>query len=168
MAAVQVAGLRVVASEYPKSPSLASVPAAGSFFRAEPPMIAPQIVDQIRQHLAEGKLTHGQIGALSGVSRGTVAAISSGRRADRQPAPPKQYQPSLEPTEPPERCPGCGGMVHMPCRLCQARAVRTRTPRRPLPSLLAVEMSEPLGLNLKEEHRRRYEQVRARRRECPQ
>ncbi len=127
-------------------------------------MIATQIIDQIRQLLAEGKLTHCQIAAASGVSRGTVEAVSSGRRTTRGRAPLRQYQPSVEPAEPPERCPGCGGMVYMPCRLCRQRAAKAREPRRPA-ELSAADACEPLGLKLKPEHHRRYLAVRARRKE---
>ncbi len=130
-------------------------------------MIAPQIIDQIRQLLAEGQLSHRQIAAISGVSRGTVVAVSSGRRVQRQPALPRQYLPNLEPSEPPERCPGCGGMVYLPCRLCQGRARRARGPRPPHAQLLATEMCEPLGLKLKPKHHRRDLAVRARRKEQP-
>jgi len=125
-------------------------------------MIAAQVVDEIRRLLAEGHYSQRQIARLTKVSRGTVNCIAAGRRPDYQS--PRHSRPAepAQPVGPPQRCAGCGGMVYLPCRLCRARAAKDAARRRPAlrPPLPA---EEPLQLNLKEEHRLRYEQVRARR-----
>jgi hypothetical protein len=95
---------------------------------------------------------------MTGVSRGTVAAIARGERPDRDESP-GDNEPLDEPLGPPERCPGCGGMVHAPCRLCRTRKLMAQSKSLPLPA----RPEEPLHLELREEHQERYERVRARR-----
>ena len=125
-------------------------------------MIAAQVVDEIRRLLAEGHYSQRQIARLMNVNRGTVGAIAAGRRPDYQSLRQNRREEPPQPVGPPQRCPGCGGMVYLPCRLCRARAAKDAAPRRHAlrPPLRA---DEPLQLNLKEEHRLRYQQVRARR-----
>jgi transcriptional regulator with XRE-family HTH domain len=43
-------------------------------------MIAPSMVDEVRRLLSEGRLSQRAIARRTGISRGTVAAIASGRR----------------------------------------------------------------------------------------
>jgi hypothetical protein len=124
-------------------------------------MIAPKVVAEIRRLLAEETLSQRKIGQLMGVSRGSVAAIASGRRPDYE----ELYHQSWdeqgdEPAGPPERCPGCGGMVYMPCQLCRARKTIAKRPRL-VPPRGAVPADELLELNLRPEHLARYEEVRA-------
>ena len=82
-------------------------------------MLAPCVVEEIRRLLAEERLSHRQIARLTGVSRGTIGAISMGRRPNYEQLRRNRRPDPLAPTGPPKRCPGCGGMVYMPCRLCQ-------------------------------------------------
>jgi hypothetical protein len=120
-------------------------------------MIAPSVVEKIRELLAEGKLSQRKIARAVGVSRGTVDGIASGRRADPAPRSGDEFE---EPLGPLGRCPECGGRVYMPCRLCRVRNTAESSssrPRRVLPD------DAPVGLQLKEEHQRRYEEVVARR-----
>jgi transcriptional regulator with XRE-family HTH domain len=129
-------------------------------------MIAQHLVEQIERLLAEGKLSHRKIARETGVSRGTIGAIASGKRCVRPQTAFLWDDDLLVPEGPPERCPNCGGMVYMPCRLC-----RTRTAIATLPALRALVEGRdrqpfvPLGLNLKPGHRERYEEVRRRRQE---
>lgn len=124
-------------------------------------MLAPSMVAEIRRLLAEDKLSQRKIARLSGVSRGTVGAIASGKRPDYGPRP-SDDEPD-RPSGPPQRCATCGGMVYMPCRLCALRERPAATGKSlrmdPRPDL-------PLELELRPEHRRRYEQVRAWREEA--
>ena len=46
-------------------------------------MIEPQLVERVEQLLAEDKLSHRKIARITGVSRGTIGAIASGRRRIR-------------------------------------------------------------------------------------
>ena len=122
-------------------------------------MIAPSVVRQIRRLLAEGRYSQRKIARMTGVSRGTVGAIAGGRRPDYE-AMAQARQSELErPTGPLRRCPGCGGLVSMPCRLCRVRKlVAERRVARP-----PVRREERLRLDLSDEHRSRYERIRLRR-----
>jgi hypothetical protein len=124
-------------------------------------MIAPQIVSEVRRLLAERKLGYRKIAELTGISRGSVGAIATGRRPDYEPQP--REEESDEPNGSPERCPGCGGLSYMPCRLCRVRKAMSQRPR-PASRRPQSECVEPLELNLRPEHRARFEEVLARRR----
>ena len=127
-------------------------------------MIAPKIVTEIRRLLAEESLSQRRIAQLVGVSRGTVGAIASGRRPDYE-ALHEPWEDELdEPAGPPERCPSCGGMVYMPCRLCRTQKMSVKKPRL-ISQHGAVSLGEPRGLCLRPEHQARYEEVRAWRRQ---
>ena len=122
-------------------------------------MIAPSLVNQVKRLLAEGRYSQRKIARMTGISRGTVGAIASGRRPDYEAIVRARQSELDEPTGPPQRCPGCGGMVYMPCRLCRVRklvaeARVARPPARP---------EERLRLDLSDDHRSRYERVRRRR-----
>jgi len=148
-------------------------------------MIAPHLVAHVEQLLAEGKSSHRKIARITGVSRGTIGAIASGRRSIRpRPRWPWEDEP-LVPDTPPRRCPDCGGMVYMPCRACRARKAISKLPGRGTTiqanvrqqgrtgmsgtlngqTRMSALLSAPFGLNLKPVHRERYEEVRRWRRE---
>ncbi len=85
-------------------------------------MVSQTMVDHVRRLLAERKISQRQIARQLEISRGTVGAIASGKRLDYVRKPPEESFCLL----PAVRCPGCGGHVHPPCRLCRARAFRAR------------------------------------------
>ncbi len=120
-------------------------------------MLAPSMVAEIRRLLAEGNFSQRKIAKLTGISRGTVGAIANGKRPEYEPRA-KVNDEFERPSGPPQRCTTCGGMVFMPCRLCALRKRLAATGkgrwRDPRPEL-------PLGLELRAEHQRRYEEVRA-------
>lgn len=126
-------------------------------------MIAPEAVEEVRRLLAEGKLSQRAIARITRVSRGTVGAIATGKRPDRQNSPRARTTEELSPPAGPlQRCPGCGGMVYMPCRACQIRtwaAHASMSVGPPWPG----EPDEPLQLDLNRQHRARYEEVRLQR-----
>jgi hypothetical protein len=126
--------------------------AAKRVWRKETNMIPPSVVKRIRRLLAEGRLSGREIARLTGVSRGSVTSIARGKRREPPPAPAKEVSAG-----PLTRCPGCGGMVHMPCRLCRLRA---RAADARLGNGRAEEHSETIDLELSKECRARYEQVR--------
>ncbi len=123
-------------------------------------MIAPKIVAEIQRLLTEGMLSQRKIAGVTGVSRGTVGAIASGKRPDYETLRPPEDDAWEEPAGPPERCPGCGGMVYMPCRLCRARKKLGVEDRRRASRGGVVELQELPRLNLRPEHLARYEEVR--------
>jgi hypothetical protein len=123
-------------------------------------MIAPKLVAEI-QRLLDTK-THSQrrIAAMMGVSRGSVAAIASGKRRD--PLLGESNDAPAETSGPPARCPGCGGLVYMPCLLCRLRKENPRNAARHRMTVSAASTR----LDLRPEHRTRYEEVRAWRRKA--
>lgn len=126
-------------------------------------MIAPKVIAEIRRLLDLKTLSQRQIGKLLGVSRNSVGTIAAAKRqnGDVWPEPADNPDdPDEEPAGPPARCPGCGGLVYMPCLLCKLRNERPRTIAKPRPTVFVSA-----ALDLRPEHRQRYEQVRARRRQ---
>lgn len=95
-------------------------------------MLPLSVVLEIRRLLSETDLSQRAIAARLGVARDTVRAIASGRRS-LEPRPagrdrtPRRYY--VKPVTVPQRCPECGGLVHMPCRLCRVREYQRRNER---------------------------------------
>jgi hypothetical protein len=99
-------------------------------------MIANTVVNEIRCLLREGALSQRMIARRMGVSRGTVLAIARGKRPE-YPQRRSAEEDFPMPAGLPKRCPGCGGLVRMPCLLCYVRNVaqppsagKNRRPRR--------------------------------------
>ncbi len=86
-------------------------------------MIHPALIDEVRRLLAEGRLSQREIARQTQVSRGTVSLISRGRRPDYDT---REAELDDWPTRrgPMVRCPGCGGWVQAPCRLCRVRGLK--------------------------------------------
>jgi len=122
-------------------------------------MIAPSVVREIKGLLADGAYSQRKIARITGVSRGTVGAIASGKRRDYEVVQSDQDMEPAGPVGPPDRCPGCGGFVTMPCRLCRTRRqmAESRVARPP------ARPNEPLELKLTGDQRLRYEEIRLRR-----
>ena len=125
-------------------------------------MIASSVVQEVRRLLAQGEFSQRKIARIAGISRGTVGAIAAGKRSDRVRLRRAVEDESREPVGPLQRCPGCGGMVYMPCSLCRARALKAGSSKLPIRAWLK-QPDEPLGLDLKEEDRARYEEILMRR-----
>ena len=126
-------------------------------------MIAPELVQRVERLLAVGRLSQRKIAKLTGVSRGTVGAIAAGRRPDYEAL--RRRRQEHEPPErtgPPRRCPGCGAMVLMPCLACDLKNDARGAPK-PRPGPRPGQPDGLLELDLRPEHRARYERVRARR-----
>jgi hypothetical protein len=125
-------------------------------------MIAPEMVQRIERLLAEGKLGQREIAKVTGVSRGTVGAIATGRRPDYEELRRRRQEQQPERTGPPRRCPDCGALVLMPCLACALRRDAATAPgRQPHPR--SGRLAGLLELDLRGEHRARYERIRARR-----
>jgi len=86
-------------------------------------MLSPTVVHEIRRLLGQRKLSQRTIARQLGVSRGAVKAILLGKRAGATRGRDNQADAPLC-VDSLERCPGCGGMVQMPCLLCRARWLR--------------------------------------------
>ncbi len=94
-------------------------------------MLHVDVIREIRRLLNDEDMSQRTIAARLGVSRGVVGQIASGCRGlygrDRL----GRWTIRHSPNSIPERCPGCGGQVYMPCRLCTIRAhLRATDPRR--------------------------------------
>jgi hypothetical protein len=126
-------------------------------------MIAPALVAEVERLLAEGKLSQRAIARLTRISRGTIGCIAAGRRPDYEIL--AAADDEEQPAGPPQRCPGCGGLVYMPCRLCRVRNLHANHPRSRLESRHAEPALWP-RLELRGEHLIRYRQVRAWRRQA--
>ena len=83
-------------------------------------MLARSLVEEIDRLLKLGNVSQRKIAAQLNVSRGTVAAIASGRRGLFGHEP-DDDQSALVPRSPPERCRRCGYRVYMPCLICRSR-----------------------------------------------
>lgn len=92
-------------------------------------MIAPDVVSRIRELLRGGRVSQRKIAQQVGVSRGTVNAIACGRRPDYTARRDDNGWEVPAASGPSMRCPGCGGLVRMPCLACRVRAMRRQ--RRP-------------------------------------
>lgn len=82
-------------------------------------MLSRHIVDQIKALLDQKQLSQRAIARRLGVSRGTVNSIATGRRIEAEIS-----DETLLHDRPPERCPGCGGLVYLPCLLCEIRQLK--------------------------------------------
>jgi transcriptional regulator with XRE-family HTH domain len=121
-------------------------------------MITTTRVAEVRRLLAEEKLSQRKIAKLLGMSRGTVNTIAAGKWRDRE-----RCDEVMDVMGPPERCPSCGGMVYMPCRLCEVRKVATRTDKpgvHPVTVHHGDAIDEAMRFNLRPEHQARYEAIR--------
>lgn len=87
-------------------------------------MLTPAQVEEVKRLLAAGQFSQRKIARLTGVSRATIGLIAAGKRPEYQPRPPAWDSLFDVPQAPPERCPGCGGLVYLPCRLCHIRALK--------------------------------------------
>ncbi len=124
-------------------------------------MLATSQVNEIRRLLETGNYSQRKIARMTGVSRGSIGAIAGGRRPDYENRL-KEDDETGQPQGPPGRCETCGALVYPPCRLCTLRrqlALKRQIPPLPGP-LVESQPPEPLGLELRDEHRKRYEQVR--------
>lgn len=89
-------------------------------------MISSHVVAEVRRLLEEGRLSQRKIAQWTGVSRGTVNAIARDQHPDCEARRCRRTDAFIPPSGPPRRCPGCGGMVQMPCLLCQLRVIQRR------------------------------------------
>ncbi len=135
-------------------------------------MIAAKVVAEVCRMLAEGKHSQRAIARLTGICRGSVATIASGKWAERRALRGAAEEGIAETAGPPQRCPGCGAMVTMPCVLCQVLERQASAAGCPSSRAMAASVRRPLaqkeivlGLELRSEHRVRYEEVFLRKRE---
>ena len=87
-------------------------------------MLSAAVIREVRRLLDEDELTQRAIAARLNVSRGLVGAVAHGRRG--MDGPQSRWAMPRPAHAYPERCPNCGGLVFMPCRLCTTRAFTQR------------------------------------------
>lgn len=117
-------------------------------------------VDKV-QRLLEQEHSQRAVARMTGISRGTVGTIANGRHA------PKlkllrdiQDEEAAEYCGPKIFCRTCGYMIYEPCGVCRAREYKRDHPQT---ADVDEQPPPPLGLELRPQHQRRYEKVRARR-----
>lgn len=89
-------------------------------------MITPQVIREVKRLLEAGQMSQREIARRTGVSRATVGSVAMGRRPDYEQLEQERAAQHWRPQGPPRRCPGCGGLVYLPCRLCRLREETTR------------------------------------------
>lgn len=82
-------------------------------------MLEPHVVREAERLIATG-VAHREVARRIRISRATVGLIAHGKRVLRGPAK-EEYNIRIW-NGPEERCPGCGGMVYMPCLVCGLKA----------------------------------------------
>ena len=121
-------------------------------------MLSWHVVEEIRARIAAGE-AYRRIAREVGVARGTVHQIARNRHHGRTaPRDREEWENPDLPQGPPHRCDSCGSIVQHPClrcRLVQMFGAR-KTGERSRPQDFRL-----LGLDLREEHRARYEAIRA-------
>jgi transcriptional regulator with XRE-family HTH domain len=75
---------------------------------------------RIRALLAEGELSQRSIARMMHVSRAVISAIAAGTRQVSFHSG-EDTAAFFSCSERPQRCPGCGGLVYLPCHLCRVR-----------------------------------------------
>lgn len=84
-------------------------------------MLTVTVVREVERLLQSG-VSQRTAARTLGVSRGSVHAIATGKRARRDPRRHAPEEPRIElPRGPLIRCPICGGLVRSPCLACQIR-----------------------------------------------
>ncbi|HEX4132910.1 MAG TPA: hypothetical protein VHZ24_22950 [Pirellulales bacterium] len=86
--------------------------------------ITQAMVFEVQRLLTQEKLSHRRVAKLVGISRSTVGKIATGRRRAWPDRPASDDSYSIRPSGPVARCPGCGGRVYLPCRLCHVRMLK--------------------------------------------
>ena len=122
-------------------------------------MIPQNTLDEVRR-LLHSKVSYRKIAKVAGVSRGSVSLIASGKRADYVERERRRSEEDLGPSGPFVRC-ACGHKVQLPCQICRARYRRAHGDERPRAE--RGETRDDLHLQLDDEHRVRYEEIRRRR-----
>lgn len=120
-------------------------------------MIAFDVIREVKRLLAERELSQRAIALRTGISRGTVHNVATGKRPDYEAR--AEALAAANPPPPDElavRCAGCGGLVHLPCRACATRNAK------PLPRSGFSDCNvSRLAIDLHDEDRARYESIHA-------
>jgi hypothetical protein len=126
-------------------------------------MLTIHEVANVRRLLA-ARYSQRAVHRLTGVARGTIGRIASAACAE-----PTGRSVSDDAMLPPPRrgpiarCSTCGHRVYAPCLICRARDWSSRHASRVRKPAAAETAVPTLGLELRGEHRARYEAIRARR-----
>lgn len=88
-----------------------------------PAMITRHDVKVI-QRLASQGISQLEISRRTGISRDTIRTVINGRHPLSHISESNEDSHLRHVNRPVERCPGCGRLIEMPCRACQAKAYR--------------------------------------------
>jgi len=92
-------------------------------------MLAPELVEMIRQLLAEDVLSQREMARRLGVSRTTIYRVATNQHAPRGGKRRRTQGELFDPDDrhtprvigKGDRCPTCGARVRLPCRACRVR-----------------------------------------------
>ena len=101
-------------------------------------MIDREMILEVERLIREQGYSQRRIAELVGISRTSVCSIAKGRLQQKLADHGDEPRVGRHPRAfggPLRRCHTCGGRVHMPCLLCQVRAIKaqeltTKSPRR--------------------------------------
>lgn len=117
-------------------------------------MLPAEKINEVKRLLSLG-LSQREVERRSGVSRAVVQRVASGKRKDRVVKPPEPWE--VDWTGEVGKCPECNAKVMLPCMACIIRNI----PAGASHATRGDGGSFEPGLDLDEEHRARYEQVKA-------
>ena len=116
-------------------------------------MTSIQVVQEVQRLLRLECYSHKEIGKMLGISRNTVGSVALGKHRNCN-----AEEEENTSVGPPRICPICGWNVLMPCVVC-----RTREYMSDHPLVFKKEVDAELSVDLREDHRRRYEELVSRR-----
>lgn len=125
-------------------------------------MLDPAAVRKVRELLEVG-VSRRRAAKRTGVSRNRVIRIARNLYPDYEALRQARKRMQTLPSHTVDRCRTCGATVRMPCLACHVSQLLASGARRPYGTDLGHAPQSPLHLQLKETHRRRYDEVRAKR-----
>lgn len=99
--------------------------------KGEAMKITAKLVRQVQKLWAAEKWSQRKIARKLGLCRKSVRRIVDVQRGLQVHRPDDEPPIDAPPAERPQRCPGCGGKVYLPCRLCAARRITQRRLKQP-------------------------------------
>jgi hypothetical protein len=125
------------------------------------------VVEAVKRLAAEGRFSDAQMAAMTGVAKGSVQNIRTGRwdawRKRREAAAGDKDETALalvrQHQEQTEKCASCGRRVVAPCLACEVVALLKSGALKPAPGVASPDDS--LALQLRPADQARYREVRA-------